>query len=474
MPRIYVSSAPGSGGGSTGATGPTGATGATGADSTVAGPTGPTGDAGAAGATGAQGETGTQGATGPTGLQGDAGATGATGADGAAGATGPTGTAGPTGPTGTQGTAGAVGATGPTGAVGATGPTGAAGATGATGPTGVAGATGATGPTGLSGATGATGPTGAASTVTGPTGPTGAAGATGAAGPTGPTGAAGATGATGAAYDAAQGINAQTGTTYSLALTDAGELVTLSNTSAIVLTVRPNSAVAFPVGSRVDIAQINTGQVTVAGGTGVTVNATPSLLLRARYSGGTLVQTVTDTWDLFGDLSGGGIGPTGPTGPTGAGVTGPTGPTGGDFVVLASDLGSHPNSTPTDATGLAFVGVTAGTYAFKAGVVYQTAATTTGLKVGLTFPAATVFAATVHIPQTTAGVGGGLQGWITASAGTVATTSTPAATTSYEALIDGTIVVSTGGTIQVTQASNATGSAITLKQGSWLQYFKIA
>ena len=98
-------------------------------------------------------------------------------------------------------------------------------------------------------------------------------------------------------------INAQTGTTYTLVLGDGGKLVTLSNASAITMTVPPNSSVAFPVGTQIDLAQIGAGQVTVAQGSGVTVSATPGLKLRARYAGATLIKIGTDAWLLFGDLA---------------------------------------------------------------------------------------------------------------------------------------------------------------------------
>jgi hypothetical protein len=99
-----------------------------------------------------------------------------------------------------------------------------------------------------------------------------------------------------------QALNAQTGTSYTLVLTDHTKLVTLSNASAITLTVPPNSSVAFAVGSVIDLAQIGAGRVTVAQGSGVTINATPGLKLRAQYSGATLRKRATDTWLLFGDL----------------------------------------------------------------------------------------------------------------------------------------------------------------------------
>jgi len=104
--------------------------------------------------------------------------------------------------------------------------------------------------------------------------------------------------------DARQNItlNAQTGTTYTLALTDNGRLVTLSNASAITLTVPLNSSVAFATGAVVNIQQIGAGQVTVAGASGVTVTGTGTKL-RTQYSAAALVKTGTDSWTLIGDLS---------------------------------------------------------------------------------------------------------------------------------------------------------------------------
>lgn len=98
-------------------------------------------------------------------------------------------------------------------------------------------------------------------------------------------------------------INAQTGTTYTLALTDADKMITLSNAAAITLTVPLNSVIAFPIGTTIDLVQIGAGQVTVTQSGGVTVNATPSKLFRAQFSAATLVKYATDTWILAGDLA---------------------------------------------------------------------------------------------------------------------------------------------------------------------------
>jgi hypothetical protein len=88
-----------------------------------------------------------------------------------------------------------------------------------------------------------------------------------------------------------------------LVLADASKLITCSNASAVTVTVPPNSSVAFPTGTQITIAGIGVGIVTIAQGSGVTVNATPSLVYRARYSAATLVKTGTDQWYLFGDLA---------------------------------------------------------------------------------------------------------------------------------------------------------------------------
>lgn len=97
-------------------------------------------------------------------------------------------------------------------------------------------------------------------------------------------------------------INAQTGTAYTLALADAGALVTMSNAAANTLTVPPNSAVAFPVGTRVDIGQDGAGKTTVAAGSGVTIRTPETLALRKQWAKATLIKRDTNTWDLEGNL----------------------------------------------------------------------------------------------------------------------------------------------------------------------------
>lgn len=96
--------------------------------------------------------------------------------------------------------------------------------------------------------------------------------------------------------------NAQTGTTYTLALSDRDKIVELSNAAAITLTVPTNATVAFPVGSSITLLQTGAGQVTI-GGAGVTINGTPGLKLRTQWASATLIKRATDTWVAIGDLA---------------------------------------------------------------------------------------------------------------------------------------------------------------------------
>lgn len=103
------------------------------------------------------------------------------------------------------------------------------------------------------------------------------------------------------------GINTQTGTTYTTVLADNGKLTTLSNASAIAVTIPLNSSVAYPVGAQINMAQLGAGQVTVSGAGGVTIVSTGATAAtpktRAQYSTLTCVQTSTDNWIVMGDIS---------------------------------------------------------------------------------------------------------------------------------------------------------------------------
>ena len=60
---------------------------------------------------------------------------------------------------------------------------------------------------------------------------------------------------------------------------------------------------SFNIGTAITILQVGSGQTTIVAGSGVTVNATPGLKLRAQWSLVTLVKRATDTWVVSGDLT---------------------------------------------------------------------------------------------------------------------------------------------------------------------------
>jgi len=99
-------------------------------------------------------------------------------------------------------------------------------------------------------------------------------------------------------------LNAQTGTTYTLALTDVAKVVTLTNAAAITLTVPANSSVAFPIGTQILLYQGGAGQATITAAGGVTIRSSGGKLkLTDQYSVAGLLKLATDEWVAFGNLS---------------------------------------------------------------------------------------------------------------------------------------------------------------------------
>lgn len=96
--------------------------------------------------------------------------------------------------------------------------------------------------------------------------------------------------------------NRQTGTTYTLALTDRNKVIEMNNASANTLTIPLNATVAFTVGDIINIVQYGAGITTVDGATSVTVNGVSSggAAIDARYNGVSIHKTATDEWLMVG------------------------------------------------------------------------------------------------------------------------------------------------------------------------------
>lgn len=101
----------------------------------------------------------------------------------------------------------------------------------------------------------------------------------------------------------APGLSAQVDD-YTLALTDASKIVTITKGTGVTLTVPPAASVAFPIGTAITIVQLGAGQVTIAAGAAVTVSkAAATLKLTAQYSVAKVTKVATNTWIASGDLA---------------------------------------------------------------------------------------------------------------------------------------------------------------------------
>ena len=96
--------------------------------------------------------------------------------------------------------------------------------------------------------------------------------------------------------------NQQT-SSYTLALTDDGDLVEMNVGTANNLTVPADNTVNFPIGTSIDILQVGAGQTTIVATAGVTINRATGLKLRAQWSAATVIKRAANTWVAIGDLS---------------------------------------------------------------------------------------------------------------------------------------------------------------------------
>jgi hypothetical protein len=105
---------------------------------------------------------------------------------------------------------------------------------------------------------------------------------------------------------AALQINAQTGTTYTLALTDAAKLVTLTNASAITLSINTDANVNFAIGTQILLYQGGAGQVTVSATTPATTNIRSQgskTKITGQYGVVCVTKIAANEWVLFGNTS---------------------------------------------------------------------------------------------------------------------------------------------------------------------------
>jgi len=92
-------------------------------------------------------------------------------------------------------------------------------------------------------------------------------------------------------------INNQAGTAYTLTANDAGQLIRFTGASAATLTIDN----VLAVGQRADIIQDGTGAVSVAAGTGVTLQAIGTNLAE-QYAAATVFCVASGEYRLVGNL----------------------------------------------------------------------------------------------------------------------------------------------------------------------------
>ena len=88
---------------------------------------------------------------------------------------------------------------------------------------------------------------------------------------------------------------------YTLALTDAGNVVPVNNATAVAVTIPPNSAVAWPPNTVINLSQAGAGQILITAGAGVTIRQADSQFKSAKqWAEISLRRRGLDEWVLTG------------------------------------------------------------------------------------------------------------------------------------------------------------------------------
>lgn len=79
-------------------------------------------------------------------------------------------------------------------------------------------------------------------------------------------------------------------------------MIEMGSTLALNFTIPADSTTNYPIGSQIHILQTNTGQVTITGASGVSVNGNPGLRIRAQWCLATVIKRAPNLWVAIGDL----------------------------------------------------------------------------------------------------------------------------------------------------------------------------
>ncbi len=132
-------------------------------------------------------------------------------------------------------------------------------------------------------------------------------------------------------------------------------------------------------------------------------------------------------------------------------------------VLLAADLAPNSAIALADATGLSFAVLANTYYRFKFWVVFQSAATTTGIQLSVNAPASSVLAYNCTIPiSATTAVLGFRRAANVASIGT----GVDVVASNLLAIVEGIVRPTAGGVLMLRYSSEIAASAVTIKAGS--------
>ncbi|MBE0455533.1 MAG: DUF2793 domain-containing protein [Roseovarius sp.] len=97
-------------------------------------------------------------------------------------------------------------------------------------------------------------------------------------------------------------IRTLTATAHTLELTDTGHILETTGSSGVTITIPPEAAVPFEIGTLINVTQVGTGVATVQADTGVSLNGVTggSVALDGPWSGAALVKRGADAWVIQG------------------------------------------------------------------------------------------------------------------------------------------------------------------------------
>jgi len=98
-------------------------------------------------------------------------------------------------------------------------------------------------------------------------------------------------------------INEQTGSSYTLTISDAGKYIRIDNASPITLTVPTSASVGFDLGTVISVEQQGAGVITFTTASGVTINTFDGFDTAGQYAAAQLIKVSTNTWTLLGGVS---------------------------------------------------------------------------------------------------------------------------------------------------------------------------